>query len=155
MGYGFTKRLGVYFGDKLDSNDMAWRATLSVLYLDRDPRASRSRCLGHIINLTAKAFIFGKNVAALDAVVDAIADATPPDSPAMRAAQNEWRMRGALGKIYNIVVFIRRSPQRHEAFKRITVDHLHDRECRNFVCRRPPPIKTRACSRSTLPTSFL
>jgi hypothetical protein len=127
--YGFSKRLGVFVGDNADSNDTAWKATLSVLHPDRDPMTSRSRCLGHIINLAAKAFIFGKNVAAFEAVVDAVNDATPLDSPAMRAAQSEWRKRGALGKVHNIVVFIRVSPQRREAFRRMSVDSLDDREC--------------------------
>ena len=46
----------------------------------------------------------------------------------MRAAQNEWRKRGALGKLHNIVAFIRVSPQRREAFKKIMVDELSDRK---------------------------
>ena len=128
LEFGFSKQLGVYVGDNADSNDTAWKAVLSVLHPDRDPKASRSRCLGHIINLAAKAFIFGKNVAAFEAVVDAVNDTTPQDSPAMRAAQNEWRKRGALGKLHNVVVFIRVSPQRREAFKKITVDELSDRK---------------------------
>ena len=128
LEFGFDKQLGVYVGDNADSNDTAWKAVLSVLHPDRDLKAFRSRCLGHIINLATKAFIFGKNVAAFEAVVDAVNDATPQDSPAMRAAQNEWRKRGALGKLHNIVVFIRVSPQRRETFKKITVDELSDRK---------------------------
>ena len=135
LEFGFRKRLGVYVGDNAESNDTAWKTVLSVLHPDRDPRASRSRCLGHIINLAAKAFIFGKNVAAFEAVVDAVNDATPQDSPAMRATQNEWRKRGALGKLHNVVVFIRVSPQRREAFRKITVDELSDRK---FIL----PLKT-------------
>jgi hypothetical protein len=128
LEYGFSKRLGCYVGDNADSNDTAWKTVLSVLHPDRDPVTSRSRCLGHIINLAAKAFIFGDNVGAFESVVDAVNDATPQDSPAMRAAQNEWRKKGALGKLHNVVVFIRVSPQRREAFKRITVDELSDRK---------------------------
>ena len=60
--------------------------TLAVLYLDRDPMASRSRCLGYIINLAAKAFIFGKNVDAFEAVVESVNESTPWDAPAMRTA---------------------------------------------------------------------
>jgi hypothetical protein len=130
--YDFSKRLGVYIGDNAESNDTAWKAVLSVLHPDRDSKASRSRCLGHIINLAAKAFIFGKNVAAFEAVVDAVNDATPIDSPAMRAAQNEWRKRGAVGKLHNIVVFIRVSSQRREAFKKITIDDLGDRKYTSY-----------------------
>ena len=76
-------------------------------------------------------------------MVDAVNDAIPQDSPAMRAAQNEWRKRGALGKLHNVVVFIRVSPQRREAFKKITIDELSDRK---FIL----PLKTLvgACSAS-------
>ena len=75
--FDFVKKLGVYVGDNADSNDTAWRATLAELHPDRDPKASRSRCLGHIINLAAKAFIFGKNIDAFEAVVDSVTDTTP------------------------------------------------------------------------------
>ena len=89
LEFVFSKRLGVYVGDNAESNDTAWKAVLSVLHPDRDPKATRSRCLGHIINLAAKVFIFGKKVAAFEAVVDAVNDVAPQDSPAIRAAQNE------------------------------------------------------------------
>ena len=75
--YGFEARLGVYVGDNADLNDTAWKATLRILHPERDSKASRSRCLGHIINLAAKAFIFGKNVEAFEAVVDSVNDSTP------------------------------------------------------------------------------
>ena len=77
LEFGFSKRLSVYVSNNTNSNDTAWKAVLSVLHPDRDLKASCSHCLGHIINLAAKAFIFGKNVAAFEAMVDAINDATP------------------------------------------------------------------------------
>ena len=127
--YGFQAKLGVFVGDNADSNDTAWKATLRVLHPDRDSKASRSRCLGHIINLAAKAFIFGKQVEAFEAVVNGVDDTTPWDSQAMRNAQTEWRKKGPLGKIHNIVVFIRISTIRKEALRRITVDDLSDSKC--------------------------
>ena len=36
-----------------------------------------------------------------------------------RKAQHAWQSKGAIGKLHNIVVFIRKSVQRREAFKRI------------------------------------
>jgi hypothetical protein len=74
--YDFTERLGVYIGDNAELNDSVWRITLNVLHPERDPKASRSRCLGHIINLAAKAFIFGDNVNAFEAIVDIVTDLT-------------------------------------------------------------------------------
>ena len=70
-----------------------------------------------------------------EAVIDAVNDATPQDSPAMRATQNEWRKREALGKLHNIVIFIWVLPQRREAFRKIMVDELSDRK---FIL----PLKT-------------
>ena len=127
--FEIVERLGCYIGDNADSNDTAWAAALAVLHPDRDPVASRSRCLGHIINLAAKAFIFGKNVEAFQTVADSVNDSTPWDAPAMRTAQDAWRKKGAIGKIHNIVVFIRISPQRREAFKKIHVGDISDGKC--------------------------
>ena len=70
--YGFTHRLGVFIGDNVDSNDVAWRETLRQLDPRRNLVTSRSRCLGHIINLAAKSFIFGKSVSAFEAIVDSV-----------------------------------------------------------------------------------
>ena len=53
--------------------------------------------------------------------MDAVNDSTPLDIPAMRAAQSEWRKRGALGKVHNIVVL-----HSSEAFEKITVDDISD-----------------------------
>ena len=142
--FGVVKKLGCYIGDNADSNDTAWKATLAVLHPDRDPMASRSRCLGHIINLAAKAFIFGKNVDAFEAVAESVNESTPWDAPAMRTAQDAWRKKGALGKVHNIVVFIRISPQRREAFRKITVGDISDGESR---CRlRLPQLQRMICN---------
>ena len=65
MEYDFAERLGVYTGGNADSNDTAWKVTLSVLHTDRGPKASRSRCLGHIINLAAKALFSAKTLTLL------------------------------------------------------------------------------------------
>jgi hypothetical protein len=127
--YRIEDRLGVFVGDNAESNDTTWKETLEVLHPGRDSKASRSRCLGHIINLAAKAFIFGKNVEAFEAVVDTVNNSTPIDSQAMRTAQNEWRKRGALGKVHNIVIFIRCSPQRREAFRKYLAGKIGNSKC--------------------------
>ena len=124
--YAFVGQPGVFVGDNAESNDVAWRETLKALHPDCDPQASRSRCLGHIINLAAKAVLFGKHVRAFEAIVDIANDAIPNDSPAMRNAQNDWRAKGPIGKAHNIVLFIRCSPQRRETFKRCVVGDVSD-----------------------------
>ena len=48
--YGFVGRLGVFVGDNAEANDVAWREASNVLHSQRDPEASRSRCLGHTVS---------------------------------------------------------------------------------------------------------
>ena len=121
-----VKKLGYYISDNVDSNDTVWKATLAILYLDRDLMASWSHYLGHIINLATKAFIFGKNVDTFEAIVESVNESTPWDTLAMRIAQDMWQKKGALRKVYNIVVFIWISPQRREVFRKITVGDISD-----------------------------
>ena len=68
--YGIRRRLGVFVADNLETNDVAWKGVINELHPGRDPKASRSRCLGHIINLAAKAFLFGNNTEAFEWIVD-------------------------------------------------------------------------------------
>lgn len=124
--YDITHKLGVFVADNAEANDVAWREVLRQLHPERDPVASRSRCLGHIINLAAKSFLFGKNTDAFDAIVDSVNDSSSQDSEVMRKAQLEWRKRGPVGKVHNIITFIRASPQRKEAFRRQVVGEQSD-----------------------------
>lgn len=132
--YGFTYKLGVFVGDNAETNDVAWRETLRQLHPERDPVTSRSRCLGHIINLAAKAFLFGKNTEAFDAVTDLVNDSTPQESDIMKKAQAEWRKKGPIGKLHNIVIYIRASAQRREAFKRCVVDGCNNSKSESRYC---------------------
>lgn len=120
--YDIVDNLGVFIADNAESNDVAWRTTLAVLHPQRDSIDSRSRCLGHIINLAAKAFLLGKEVEAFEAVVDQVNDSTSRDSEVWRNAQAAWRKRGPVGKLHNIIVFIRSSSQRKESFKATVVE---------------------------------
>ena len=116
--YKVSQNLGVFVTDNADSNDTAIRAILKSLRPDLNISDRRARCLGHIINLAAKAFIFSKGVTAFEASVNAAGESAEFDSDSMQQAQAEWRQRGAIGKFHNIVVFIRSSSQRREAFRR-------------------------------------
>jgi HMG (high mobility group) box len=131
--YDIVDKLGVYVADNAESNDTAWKRVLAELHPERDPVVSRSRCLGHIINLAAKAFIIGKDVEAFVAVVDQVNDSTPRESEVMKRAQDFWRKKGPVGKLHNIVVFIRSSPQRKEAFKATVVDGSKDGKLNSFI----------------------
>jgi hypothetical protein len=124
--YGVSQNLGVFIADNAESNDTAIQAILTSLRPDLHIDDRRARCVGHIINLAAKAFIFGKNVDVFEASVENIEDNAPFDSEIIRQAQENWRKKGAIGKFHNVVVFIRSSPQRREAFKRCLVDDVNN-----------------------------
>jgi hypothetical protein len=129
QSYDITHKLGVFVADNADSNDTAWKEVLHILHPQRDPLASRSRCLGHIINLAAKAFLFGKNTEAFESSVNLVNDLTPQESEVMRRAQQAWRKQGPIGKMHNIITFIRASSQRKELFKRQVVSDKTDGKC--------------------------
>lgn len=119
--WSLESRLGVFVGDNSEVNDIAINRVLEVLRPDiKDNKQRRSRCLGHIINLAARAFLFGANVDAFEQVADTGAVAI--ESAAARSAQVEWRKKGAVGKLHNLVIYIRSSSLRREAWKRKRVD---------------------------------
>ena len=79
-----------------------------------DPDHHRLRCNGHILNLAAQSFLFNTADEAL----------TTQNNPGISAKDlpsekeiEEWRAKGPLGKLHNLVVHIHRSPQRRNQFK--------------------------------------
>ena len=62
-----SKQLGFFIADNAPVNDVAIRLILIHLRPDlKNPDSRRIRCLGHIINLVAKAFLFRKNADAFE-----------------------------------------------------------------------------------------
>jgi hypothetical protein len=103
--YKIAAHLGVFVVDNAESNDVAIRHILATLRPDiQDPDSCRSRCLGHIINLAAEAFLFGKDVEAFNQVADYVDDTTSMDSDAIKKAQFAWRSKGAIGRFHNVAV---------------------------------------------------
>lgn len=76
-----------------------------------DPLHHRLRCNGHIINLTAQAFLFSTDEDALDSTNNL--NSFIPTEQEMES----WRRKGPLGKLHNLVVYIQRSPQRSASFQ--------------------------------------
>jgi hypothetical protein len=70
----------------------------------------RLRCFGHIINLVAQAFIFGAESEIFEQTLD-LYEKDVTDSNVKL-----WELRGPVGKLHYIVVYIRRTPQRRQAF---------------------------------------
>jgi hypothetical protein len=64
-------KLGYFIADNDSRNDTCIRAILRKLRFNiKDPDNRRVRCLRHIINLTVKAFLFGKNADAFEDATD-------------------------------------------------------------------------------------
>jgi hypothetical protein len=85
-------------------------------YLGEPASARRSRCIGHIINLVAQSFLHGKDCEAFlneEAVDEAV---SARNHEVLRRQQARWRKKGPVGKFHNIMVYIRRSPQRRQQF---------------------------------------
>ena len=76
----------------------------------------RLRCFGHIVNLCAQAFIIGKDAEKI--CRDLKAAYREGD---LKQIGELWRKRGAIGRLHNIVWYIRASPQRHQFFKSIKI----------------------------------
>ncbi|KAG7408366.1 putative AC transposase [Fusarium oxysporum f. sp. rapae] len=119
--YGLEKKIGFFTADNADPCDTCVRALLKMF----NPRASptgleglegerRIRCVGHILNLSAKAFLEGDSSDIFDSHI------AEKDQKKERELLREWRKRGPIGKLHNLVYWIRRNPQRRELFLSIT-----------------------------------
>jgi hypothetical protein len=96
--------------------------------LDIQPSKQRLRCACHIINLAAKAILYGCDI---DCIGDAINDDTADLSTISRVSHFEailrgkdelaklqaWRKKGPIGKLHIVVRHARASPARREFFK--------------------------------------
>jgi hAT family C-terminal dimerisation region len=112
--YNIMLNVGYFMLDNASNNDTAIESVhdeLAAHGIDRviSSLEGRLRCVGHIINLVAKALLFGKDTDALE--MDEVDFAT-------------WRKVGAVGKLHNIIRWIRASPQRRDRFLEIQINIL-------------------------------
>jgi hypothetical protein len=121
--YEVSNNLGYIMLDNATNNDTTVESIINELesrgiITSMTALEMRLRCIGHIINLVVKALLFGKDTFALE--MDTVEFAT-------------WRKIGAIGKLHNIIRYIRASPQRRERFLTIQLDILQTTEA--FVVR--------------------
>ncbi len=100
--YGLKEKLGYFMTDNASSNDTCVAEIIDLIRPDLDLGERRLRCMGHIINLIAKAFIFDNKSETFEADI-AIAKKTNDLEAAMRL----WRKQGAIRKLHNLIRFIR------------------------------------------------
>ncbi|OBS16824.1 hypothetical protein FPOA_12593 [Fusarium poae] len=108
-----------FMADNASSNDACIDLVLKALYpnMSRKHRVRRRlRCFGHIVNLCAQAFIMGKDAAKTCKDLDSAY--REGDHSRIREL---WKKRGAIGRLHNIVRYIRASPQRRQFFRSIQI----------------------------------
>src|ERR1700733_8243300 len=104
--FGITlANLGYFVLDNALNND----TTLQELgrKIGFDPKTKRLRCMGHILNLLAEAYVFGQDVTRFQKDYDA---ARPPKRRQM------WRQRREVSKLYNLVTHVMASGKRSDLF---------------------------------------
>lgn len=122
LDYEIRQQLGCFQADNPAYNDNTVRDVLSrVEPSEHDWPSRRVCCLGHIVNLAARDFILGQDGEAFEFAIAGAARARF-DKPAMEKAQELWRRKGSIGKLHNVVAYIRGSAQCTEAFRKISVE---------------------------------
>ena len=115
--YGIAQKVGYFISDSAKNNDTAIAAVLQRLYPSlsiKQRQGRRLRCLGHIINLCARALLLGKGAG------KKLSDIERKQSKGdFAAADRFWKSKGPLGQLYNIVACIRCTPQRMEEFMKV------------------------------------
>ncbi|KAK5988728.1 Putative AC9 transposase-like protein [Cladobotryum mycophilum] len=122
--WGVKAQVGTVLRDNASTNDTyLWYfcRQLEPSFNAADTKARRMRCYGHVLNLVARSFLFGN---------DADSFELESDINGMRGLEERdlqhWRSKGSIGKLRNIVKFIRSSPQRSKQFKRTVHEQDYD-----------------------------
>ncbi|KAF6805452.1 transposase-like protein [Colletotrichum musicola] len=119
-----TSRLGTIVSDNASNNDTCVRSLFGSLYphfTGHDILHRRLRCYGHILNLVGKAFLHGVDQEAFEQESDNLLN-----NNRIREDLEFWRTRGSVGKLRNIVKFIRSSPQRSQTFQELSKESEDD-----------------------------
>jgi len=117
--YKIGGKIGYFMLDNASSNDTAVDLILKTLYpkmSEKQRKRRRLRCLGHVVNLCAQAFLLGKKA---DTTLEELELAYSRHD--FESIAKIWRQQGALGRLHNIIRYIRMSPQRREEFRKVVV----------------------------------
>lgn len=106
--YELGSKLGYFMLDNADSNDTCLE-TLARWY-PMDVSQRRLRCIGHIINLVVRAVIFGTNVSKFEAELRGVSE---------EFSFEIWAKKGAIGRLHNLILYIRRTDQRRQVLRRL------------------------------------
>jgi hypothetical protein len=108
--YNINNKIGYFTLNNAKNNTTA--VAIIGKKLGFDGRRRRDRCIGHTINLAAKALLFGKNSNAFEEQLDG-------RSPMTIIEYQYWRVKGPVGKLHNLVVDIRNIHQLFSLFEKV------------------------------------
>jgi hypothetical protein len=105
--FGITDdKLGYFVLNNTSNNDTTLdELAKSIKFL---PAERRLRCMGHILNLIAKQYLFGQDASSFEQ------DYQAAGNPRRREL---WRQRGELRKLYNLVQHVIASGKRSDLFE--------------------------------------
>ena len=107
--FGLQERIGFFVLDNARNNDTAMEALADEFGFEMKQR--RLRCAGHIITLVARQILFGEDADAFEIEASVAKDELSDFLT--------WRKMGPIGKLHNVVRYIRESDQRKKRFERI------------------------------------
>ncbi|KAG7425633.1 putative AC transposase [Fusarium oxysporum f. sp. raphani] len=111
--------IGYFMLDNTSSNDTAVGFILKELcpWMDsKQRRHRRLRCLGHIVNLCCQAFLMGRNCEKYLVKLE-----KHYQRGDYAKVEELWKRFGCLGRLHNLVRYIRLTPQRREEFAAIII----------------------------------
>jgi hypothetical protein len=114
---GVISKLGFFITNNVSNNNTCVRAICQSLDI-KNPDTRRVRYLDHIINLAAKAFLFGEDVDAFELITNA------RERGHLKVLRESWRKKGPISKFYNTIKYIRITPQRREEFRALLKDKI-------------------------------
>jgi hypothetical protein len=111
--YEIAENIEYMMLDNTSLNDTCVEEILRQLDINDTKEQRRLRCLGHIINLTAKTFLFGLNANAFERKMinsEKIEFENKKKCEKEEEKLRKWRAKGFIGKLHNIIVYIRNTP---------------------------------------------
>ena len=99
-----SDKISFFVTDNASNNDTAIDIVVAHYFpnMPHKTRISRRlRCLGHVINLTAKAFLYSNEFDTFKKGIKHVKEHSE-----LLKELNLWRKRGPISKLYNVLIFI-------------------------------------------------
>jgi len=121
--FEIVDRIGYFTGDNASNNDTALRCLNRRIRAEGgigfDVGERRLRCFAHDMQIAVKGLLFGPKAKELE-TYEETADVSEEEKEEW--IKVKWRAFGAIGKLHNIIKYIRISPKRRAGFKTLLQD---------------------------------